>query len=251
MRNRSIYMVFGLTILLLSGCKILGLPSDTEEQCDCCTENLLESEQIQDLIDGDNEWLGLVIGETNPSDVLSYFSGENISYCVSSKSEEICNGNVENILTQPQGIIYLSLLNLNCQPFGISWEDEKISSIGFYCEDCILIHDLITEIDAVPYISSFYSNLHETRIMTLFYYPEYGLRIGTEPLDRNQAYLVDSTPIVYIKLNLPQDKMETSSFGNFIFDYDVNCARLWKGYGDIYNLYYPEDTGLGCPYKID
>lgn len=251
MRNRSIHMVFSLLILLLSGCKILGLPSDTEEQCDCCTEGLLESEQIQDLIDRDNEWLGIVIGETNPSDVLSYFSGENISYCVSSMSEEICNGNVEDILTQPQGIIYLSLLDFNCQPFGISWEDEKISSIGFYCEDCISINDLMGEIDAVPYIYSKYSGLHEAEIMSILYYPEYGLRIATEPMDREQAYLVESTPINYISLNLPQEKMEVSSFGNFIFEKAAHCARPWKGYGDIYDLYYPEDTGLGCIYKIN
>ena len=251
MRNRSIHLVFSLIILLLSGCKVFESPSANVELCECCTEDLLEAEPIKALIDGDNEWLGLVVGKTNNSGVLSLFSGENISYCVSSMSEEICNDDVEDILTKPRGVISLTLLDFNCQPFGISWENGLIASIGFSCENCISINEIIAEIDAVPYISSIYVGLHETEIMTVFYFPEYGLQIGTEPMDRNQAFLVETTPILYIKSYLPQENIEASSFGDFILEYDVNCSRLWQGYGDIYDLYYPEDTGLGCPYEIE
>ena len=238
-------------ISLLTGCDIIEVFTNQEESCNCCIDGLLESEPLQGLIDGDTFWMGLEVGKTKPEDVLPHFSGMNISYCISYLSEEVCDSDPEDMLSKPWGVINLTLLDFNCEEFWISWKGDTITSIGFRCEDCITIESILDEIGFTPYISSIIVGLHETEITTVFIFPDLGLIIGTESTDRYEAEIHTNTTITFIDLYPPESDLQISSVNNFITQYDVDCARPWTGYGDLYELYYPEDTGKGCPYLIN
>lgn len=251
MDGRKIFSIFILIFFFLSSCNNISSYLNNIGNCNCCVEGLLELDPIQDLIDGDTYWMGLEVGKTKKDDILPHFSNEKISYCISSQSEEICNSNPEKILIKSWGVIKLTLLDFSCEDFWINWEGDEITSIDFRCDDCIAVDSILNKINASPYISSIFTGLHEVDIVSTLIYPTYGLSVGTKTMDRYQAEINANTTITYISLNPPQSELIISSVGDFINEYKINCARPWVGYGNLFELYYPEDTGKGCPFMFD
>ena len=82
MSNHKFLLIFILLFtLLLTGCSLLVRNKASEDECDCCTDGLFESDPIQDLIDGDNEWMGLVLGVTKADEIEAVFENIPHEFC--------------------------------------------------------------------------------------------------------------------------------------------------------------------------
>jgi hypothetical protein len=216
-----------------------------------CPDNLLESQFIKELIDGNDEWLGVRVGVTTPEDVSNIISDRGFDYssCVEIDSEETCEPLSSNVFANGRGILKISFEEFYQKEFWFIWDDGYVQSVGFRWDNCLTVDSVMSEIDSIPYMSAIVSGLHETQITPGLIYPTYGLSVGIEPLSIEKPIISAETKITFINLYPPVTSIEEQSDeAGFIASYDVHCARQWQGFGNLFDLYYPDATGTTCPY---
>jgi len=236
----------------LTGCTFIGL-STPEEQCACFTDGLLESEPIQDLIDGDNKWMGLILGATKAEEIEGIFEDIPHEYCYARQEESgshmVCNDIPEKYFKNIGGYIFVHLTEFNCQGFYITWELHTIKKIVFSCGDCIKVEQLFSQINEPSYISAWPAGLHDSELLTTLFYPQRGLSVGLETLDPLDPQLTQTTTVSYFELTLPIPDNKRSTLKEIISVSDYECLQEWVGYGDIVDLYYSEESNPNCPHR--
>ena len=249
--HRLLIISILLLTTLLAGCSFLESSKDSEIECDCCTDGLFESDPIQDLLDGDNEWMGLTLGVTKANEIEAIFDDIPHELCYWKWDDDghhkICNNIPEEYFSNIGGYIYVFLTDFNCQGFQISWELDKIDEISFWCEDCLTVDQFFSQIGEPIFIEAWPTGLHETKLATFLYYPMRGLKISVNIEDRLDPQLTETTTITYFSLSQPQEDNRKTTLRHWIGDTFFECVRKWIGYGDIVELYYAEEHITNCP----
>ena len=252
--NSRLLFSFLLT-LFLTGCSILGTTANSEEQCVCCTEGLLESEPIQDLIDADNKWMGMELWVTKAKEIEAIFEDMPHEFCYWKRdndgSHKICGDIPETYFETIEGYIYVYLPEYGCEVFRINWEMEKIDRILFSCPECITVGQLFSQIGEPHYLSAWRTGLHESELATTLFYPERGLSVDLDTLDPLNPLLTGTSTIGSLSLTLSRPDDWETTFREMITGTDYQCLRVWHGYGDIAKLHYSGKSDGTCPYGGD
>lgn len=249
-RQRRLLFSILLLSFFLNGCNILGITTSQEKQCDCCTESLFESGPIQDLLDGDNEWMGLILGETKADEIEAIFEDIPHEFCYARQEEDgshmVCNEIPEKYFDNIGGYVFLHLPEFNCRGLFISWELDKIDEILFSCGDCINLAQLFSYFGEPSYISAWPIGLHDSELATTIFYPQKGLSIGLGYIDPLDPTLTETIDISYISLTLPPQNNKRSPLKEWMSGTDYLCRRDWVGFGNLVDLYYTEKSNHEC-----